>query len=201
MPQFKRKPPTKLVGRKVVVACEGETEQRYFKMIRGALPRSSNLIFVIKPGETNPSSIVEAAHAEREKQKNGKGWGRGDTVWAVYDGEEHYESDQKDWQNAIEFAKRQRVELVISNPSFELWLLLHFQEQNAHIHRKNAIAKLQSYVHSYAKGVCPLLSKEQEEAAVTRANSLAERVMREGLEEFTNPSTGVARLVRHLRTL
>jgi hypothetical protein len=50
-----------------------------------------------------------------------------DEVWCVFDVDEHPKlAEARDQANA------NGIQLAVSNPCFELWLLLHFQEHRAH---------------------------------------------------------------------
>ena len=56
-----------------------------------------------------------------------------DEIWCVFDIDEHPDVPQ-----AIEEARQGGIEIAVSNPCFELWLVLHAQAQTAHIERQPA---------------------------------------------------------------
>lgn len=102
------------------VACEGEsTEPDYLEYLNeqfGDGDGNGRPPFRIQPvprkdGRT-PSGIVEAVRRVADK----------DEAWAFFDRDQWNDIPQ-----AVNAAARSRVELAFSHPSFDLWLLLHFQ--------------------------------------------------------------------------
>ena len=67
------------VGRKVLIACEGEaTEPVYFNALRISLRLQTVQVRVVRHGGTDPRSIVRAAlAARRDEQRVVGGWERG----------------------------------------------------------------------------------------------------------------------------
>jgi hypothetical protein len=62
--------------------------------------------------------------------------GRGrphDQVWCVFDRDEH-----PNFAKAIDLADRHGINLAISNPCLELWVILHFEDQTAYLERQTA---------------------------------------------------------------
>ncbi|SDG32219.1 RloB-like protein [Lentzea fradiae] len=77
----------------------------------------------------------------------------------------------------------------MSDPCFELWLLLHFKAHNAFIEKgKSACALLAEYVPGYDKRLDFSRFDDRVEAAIKRAKELP----------AGNPSTDVWRLVEML---
>ena len=54
-----------------------------------------------------------------------------DEVWCIFDTDEH-----KNLPHALNDAIQSRINVAVSNPCFELWLVLHVREQTRHIDRK-----------------------------------------------------------------
>ncbi|MGA9655397.1 MAG: RloB domain-containing protein [Polyangia bacterium] len=54
---------------------------------------------------------------------------------------------------ALELAKKSRVQVALSNPCIELWALLHFQDQNERIHRHEAQHALKAFMPKYDKAL------------------------------------------------
>ncbi|MEV7005587.1 RloB family protein [Streptosporangium sp. NPDC051022] len=102
------------------VACEGEsTEPDYLDYLNerfgdgdGRGRRPFRIQPVSRRSGRTPSGIVEAA-----RQAAGD-----DEAWALFDRDQW-----NDIPRAVEVAAESRVELAFSHPSFDLWLLLHFQ--------------------------------------------------------------------------
>ena len=61
-----------------------------------------------------------------------------DSAWAVYDGVEHFNNNPADWHEAINLARARKINLAITNPSFEFYYLLHFQDQMGWLERDEA---------------------------------------------------------------
>jgi hypothetical protein len=160
------------------VYCGGErTERAYLHGLNAAYHGGPVTLDVQHKGRVDPRRVVDAAvkYAQR-------GPGLYDEVWCVVD------VDHFDLAPAIRAAHRHGVELAVSNPCFELWLLLHHGAHSAHLERcGDATARLRKYLPTYEKvnlrfgdfagGVA---------AAVKRAKEL---------DPERNPSTGMWRLV------
>ncbi|MDO5287754.1 MAG: RloB family protein, partial [Actinomycetia bacterium] len=69
-----------------------------------------------------PSSLVEAASKDKESGRYDV-----DEYWCVFDVEAP--KPHGDLRKALEGAKGGRIRLAVSNPCFELWLLLHHGSQ------------------------------------------------------------------------
>ena len=143
MSRYVRREPAKNESRKVLIACEGsETERAYFRGFQRVHRNSNAKVVVEHPKGTNPRRIVEFAIEMQQQIKREEDWGDEDSTWAMYDGVEHYRSDPGDWYRALDIAKANDIRLAISNPSFELWYLLHFQEQTGWLERDAAYKRL-----------------------------------------------------------
>ncbi|MGW6281706.1 RloB family protein [Kribbella sp. NPDC055071] len=104
-----------------------------------------------------------------------------DEVWCVFD------VDDFDIEPATREARRAGLELAVSDPCFELWLLLHHEDcrafQNGY---KDVVRSLQKHVGGYDK---TKLAFADYAGGVTAATVRAEK-----LGESGNPSTGMWRL-------
>lgn len=109
------------------ILCEGEnTEPSYFK----AFP-ISNLAHCKGYARSKMPLVNEAI-----KYKNRKGISNRtkDEVWVVfdYDYDGNLQPGQKaDFNNSIDRAIANNIKVAVSNDSFELWFLLHFENCNA----------------------------------------------------------------------
>lgn len=201
---FARRSPHRQIRSKVVIACEGKkTEPLYFDAIRSHLRASAKDIVIVDHKGTDPLTIVQSAVDEVELQRP---WLKGDTAWAVFDGDEHRQNaaQKQRWDQALSLAAARHIKVVISNPCFELWYLLHFQAQSANIHRDATLRALKNHIPGYDKGISvfaalhtlqPPLGRS---SAVTRAASLRAMHERNSSQSWTNPSTEVHILVERL---
>lgn len=67
-------------------------------------------------------------------------------VWAVFDRDEHLKISE-----AFQKAKVNNINIAYSNPCFELWPILHFKQQTAHIHRHKLQSDLGKCIPNYNK--------------------------------------------------
>ena len=116
--------------RKIHIFTEGaKTEVQYFGHWY-QLYRES-LLVVLDPFHGVPRSLVEkAATRRRLDRRQGQ---IADEYWCVFDIDEHRRVPE-----AIDMAQANEIRLAISNPCIELWFILHFRDQNAHIERSRA---------------------------------------------------------------
>ncbi|HYO51384.1 RloB family protein [Archangium sp.] len=195
---IRRRGPTREPKRRILIVCEGqETERGYFKGFQHEVrnPR----VHVEVAGETGePLQVVqvavrrkdEAASEARQQRDENLRW---DEVWGVFDVDEHARLDA-----ARQLARKNGIDLAISNPCFELWALLHFQEQQAHIERDKAKAALQRHLPGYDKALDFARLHPGYSEAVRRAQRLDEDAERQE-KPGRNPTTGVYRLTESIR--
>lgn len=163
---------------RVLVVCGGKvTEPQYLKGLRNSVrSRALDLDFTAVP--RSPTDVVAAAI-----RRSGPDF---DEVWCVFD------VDQFDIREAVRRAREREVNLAISNPCFELWLLLHFERCNSHLRGYEAVVvKLKKHVPDYDKSV----SFRHFEGRVTTAIANAKQLDASGTDHSKNPSTSVWRLV------
>ena len=198
--KFSRSRNPRTVGRKIIIVCEGDTEEIYFEAIRKSKRLQTLKIRVVNPDFSDPENIVKRAVELRDEAKRQRNWLDKDEAWAIFDGEEHIANNIQNWNRALILAAKETINLGISNPSFELWYLLHYQNQNANIHRDKARRRLITHLPAYDKtedfyeSHFKLLTNQAE----TRAKDLLVRIQRDGLETYNNPSTQIHLLVETL---
>ncbi|WP_175105141.1 RloB family protein [Pararobbsia alpina] len=201
--QLERKNPKRPTYDRILVVTEGEkTEVKYFEEIRRFYGLSSAHIQVChSPYGTSPQQVVGYA---RDRCLETSEW---EQVFCVIDRDDH-----QSYVNALHASQalhqRHRNDLgepiaftaIPSNPCFELWLLLHFQANEGHIHRDDVVRLLRDHIRDYKKGrggtfeaTMPHLDRAYAHAARLRA--------REEGRGMTNPSTCVDEIVRTLCAL
>lgn len=162
-----------------LVWCGGlRTERHYFDGLKKALGDPRISVEVRGTGKS-PAQIVRSAAELRDERP-----GKFSAVWCVVD------VDQFDLTDAVADAGRREINLAISNPCFELWLLLHHTECRAHCDGyADVVGRLKKHVKAYDKARLNFADyADGVPAAVKRAKDL-------GGDHTTNPSTGVWRLV------
>ena len=115
----------------------------------------------------------------------------------MFDFDEHPNLSQ-----AITEAAQSGIEVAVSNPCFELWLVLHLQDQTAYttrsaVQRHSARLNLTSG-KQLPDGALDILV-DAFEIAKQRAKALDQRHQDNGSPPRSNPSTDVWRLVDRLR--
>ena len=203
--ELRRKRWTRPQYDRVLIVCEGrKTEPNYFEEIRqeARIP-SAHVSVLHSEFGTEPLQIVEFAEAEFLR---GRAY---DRIYAVFDRDDH-----QTYANAIAKAGAQNGRLrndesraivfdaVVSVPCFELWLLLHFADIQAWLHRTDAVNRLRGHIPAYAKGKEGIyfLTRDLLATATDRAERLKARFSRlPGDEAYTDVHELVA-LLRALRT-
>lgn len=191
--QIGRRAPTRDPKRRILIVCEGrETEPGYFKALQHHA--RNPLVHVEIAKETGvPLTVVQIAIRLRNealaesKAKRDENL-RFDDVWGVFDVDDH-----PGLQAALTLAKGENIDVAMSNPCFELWALLHFQEQNAHLSRQKARAKLQAHLPGYDKKLDFDRLQPHHDKAMKRADALWKAALRDEAPG-RNPTTGVYRL-------
>lgn len=183
---------------RILIACEGKvTEPSYFNEIRHLARIPIEL--VIRAGAV-PKTLVEWAvklkkDALRKARKQKDDNQRYDQVWCVFDIDGHPfvpESKQQARDNGIE--------LAISNPCFELWVLLHFRDQTSYIERGHLRHECKKFIPDYDKQLPAAKLLKLYPEALRRARELDESQRKRGCDG-DNPSTGVFKLMEQIETL
>jgi hypothetical protein len=152
-----------------------------------------------------PKTLVERAvrlkaEAETNAKRERDGNLRYDHVWCVFDVDEHPHIP-----DAKQQARDNGIELAISNPCFELWLLLHFQDQRSCIDRSALHHECVKHLPEYEKRIPFAKVHPNYQEAVRRAHALRAWQESRGCAEDTNPWTVVHELTelifRHGRNL
>ncbi len=178
---------TSLTQRKIVlIVCEGkETEPQYFNGLRVDC-KNPRVTIKIANEHGVPRTIVEIAKTHKHQFDY-------DSVWCVFDVDEH-----PNIPDARQMARDNGIKLAISNPCFELWLLLHFTEPPGCHDRKMIKRRLKGYIEGYDKKVDFGMLKPGLEDALRRAKRLDKQAGDLGKPDC-NPTTGVYRLVEVIR--
>ena len=195
----------------MLIVCEGsKTEPQYFKEICVHY-RLHTANVQVQHGElgTQPMQVVEYAkqlftdgNAAKNIQKRAF-----ERVFAVFDRDEHatyhdalIKAAALEGKLRNDLSERVTFKAIASVPSFELWLLLHFEQVLAPMHRDDALRRLRKHLPDYHKGQQGNFQQTQAHinAATLRAQHLA------GLTTAHNavePYTDVYELVNLLTTL
>jgi hypothetical protein len=138
---LKRSLGTAWLRRRFLIYCEGQvTERIYLDGIKQQL-RNGGVEIVVGSKHGEPLGLVEAAvkHAKQFKPKSPE---RFDEVWCVFDVEAPIPHGSL--AEALRCAERENVGCAVSNPCFELWLLLHFGDHRGHLSTEQACELLEA---------------------------------------------------------
>ncbi len=176
--------------------AEGElTEPGYFALLARQHRDSVSIDIDSEASGSEPLTLVQRARnqvnaSRRRGRRDGPDF---DEIWCVFDIDEHPSIPQ-----AISEARESGIGTAVSSPCFELWLVLHVQDQNAHIERRDVQRLARDLDLVDGKAICTgakELLLDNMSAAVDRARYLDDRHEGDGSPPETNPSTGVWRLV------
>ena len=101
---------------------------------------------------------------------------------------------------ALVQARDNEIPVALSNPSFELWIPLHFEDCSAYLHGDQARRDVEGHVPQYKerKTVPFDILAPRYEDAVIRSERLEDRHIGNGSRAERNPPGGMWRLVSEL---
>lgn len=197
---LRRKVELRAPKKKFVIFTEGRnTEPEYFEALRSVLRGALVEIEII--GAAGVPKTIATKAADRSKQLRSKkvlsSFEEQDEIWAVFDRDEHPLIPE-----AMQQCSASKVEVAFSNPCFELWLILHFEDYDRPDHR--------SVIQKHLEKLCPEYSRNARKTAncvklmelLDGAEQRAEVQLRRRLEEGDPPSepfTTVFKLTRNMR--
>jgi hypothetical protein len=113
-------------------------------------------------------------------------------VWCAFDVDDH-----PNMAEAKQQALANGLHLAISNPCFELWVLLHFQDQRSHQGRAWIQTACRRHLPDFVKEVPYDQINPRYNDALDRASALANWQGQQGRPDG-NPSTGVHNLTERI---
>lgn len=196
---------------RILIVSEGsKTEPNYFSEIRAAY-RLHTANVEVRPSElgTAPIQVVQYArelfeNGDRHKNIQPRAF---EQVYALFDRDDH-----NSYFKALRLAESLNGKLkndakqfisfkaIASIPSFELWLLLHYEDIQAPLPRNEVMLRLKQHIPGYEKGAGQSFSitREHLDIATQRAEALAARFSADTAPE---PYTAIVGLVKLLTTL
>lgn len=170
--------------------CEGEASEPDYVSALKRLPHvrgNTSVDVEIDPAQGVPLTLVQRA-VERSRDDEV------DECWCVFDVEwplNHPHLDQ-----AIRLADEHGIRLAVSNPCFELWLILHFEDQTAFLDTSAAERRSRKLDGRPGKRIDAARYMENRRPAADRAARLATRHERNGTAfPDDNPSSGMHALL------
>ena len=200
-PNGRRESTREVLPRLLIVHDAEKTEPQYFAGLKDACdnPRVEILfanisgkdpLKLVKEAERLKSESLQRAKDERDNNQ------QYEQVWCVLDHDERPQIPQ-----ARELAKKADVQLALSTPCFELWLILHFSPPPGIMDAKSLTEKLRKASpkgYDHRKHVNFEYFKDHVQRAVEGAKKLHTLAMNLG-DPDRNPSTAVYRLVEEIQ--
>ncbi len=148
-----RKKPSKEIKPRFLIVTEGESEENYFIALKKLYRNCPIEIIARKGKQSNPLAVLKTAAKEiadsRDNQYN--------AAFVVVD-REAPSTDPTCLQSALEQSRKPvakkdiKCDVLISNPSFEVWLLAHFTYTTRSYNNADAvILDLKNYIPNYKK--------------------------------------------------
>lgn len=186
---------------KIYVVCEGEkTEPLYFQELCRQLPRLLYDVKILK-SEGDPRRIAERALGIKKEigrdARRGGSFAGDDQVWAVFDHDNHAH-----FAAAIKLCEQGKVGLAISDPCFELWLILHIEDYDKADDQRHVQRHLQRIFPSYDRSGAKTGNFDELLGAVDRAEERAKAQLQRRIDDGnpnSRPYTKVQNLTQALR--
>lgn len=138
---------------RILILCEGETEEVYLRSIANHLGLSQRVTVKVNKICNSPLGCVTECAKEvclddaTDKRLIG--------AWAVFDRDKH-----PNYQEAFTFAEKfPRVHIAWSNPCFEVWFLMHFAKLPASMNRTEEIVSFVETSRASESGYVTLIQQ------------------------------------------
>ncbi len=192
-----RSKPKRQPGCRYIIFCEGKiTEPQYLRDFAKA--HRNELVRVIPVGVgKDPSKVLEDAISrkgvEHAKAKtSGNSFDTTFSIWCIVDTDDHQKLNSSRQQ-----AKKAGIGFCISNPCFELWVLLHKQDHRAYISSADVQNQLNKALPSYRHSKKPIIPYAEIHHFYSCAHQRA--VALKSTNSSDNPSTDIYRLLEKIR--
>jgi hypothetical protein len=183
MAKNKRVAKGKKINPTFFVFCEGESEEAYILYLRNKYRLPVEMVPKTTRNKINVRIIRESIKSSPKHKK--------DQIFLMYD------IDVEGFLHKLQGIQRQlRSEILVSNPCFELWYILHYASHTAEITTENCVRKLESLCPSYKKGDLPSRLKEKLEEKTHVAIKHSKK-----LAPYNNPSTNIYNFIEMLEQI
>ena len=187
----------------ILIVCEGsKTEPLYFNLLQKKL-RLKMADVEIAHKDPAPITVINHAIKLRNKRKDSANDESNltkvkyDEVYCVMDIDKH-ESLTK----AINKAKDHKLKIILSNPCFEYWYILHFIKTSSPFHSsRNVISEVKKYHTKYSKGDVTIFDVifNKTSKAIKRSKEVIREQHNNAVDlQNCNPSTNVHLIVEEL---
>lgn len=192
---------------RIIIFCEGKTERYYFEYFAEIINSNGNkysdvTVEVANIPGGNARNVLNCANEFLDESNNAQ-------IYKNYEKVLIFDCDAPDDIQSV-IVDSERYTLFVSNPLFETWLLMHFEEVDVVLKKKEIYLKLTEWldIDKYKKGQKGLTRKiihdsKQIENAIINAENLknkytsAEKTIYFNIKEM-NPFTNVHEIVELL---
>lgn len=186
------------IGR-IIIFCEGKTEKYYFDYFAEIIKKNkyTDIEVVLETANGNAQTVLNFADEFMSDEKHNQ-------KFSTYGKYLAFDCDDPPDIQAVVRAAAE-YELLISNYLFETWLLMHFEDVEGKISKREIYQRLSSHLHdAYTKGhkgkTREIVQNGNVEKAIENAKALEKQYGAEGKSIFTNikdmnPFTSVYKLI------
>ncbi|RAY15257.1 RloB domain-containing protein [Actinomadura craniellae] len=179
--------------RTIVVFCEGvNSEPDYIRGLKKLPHVAANtaLDLRIHPKQGVPLTLVKMAKEHKWDPEV-------DECWCIFDVE--WPRNHPHLPEAVELARANGINLAISNPCFELWLILHYRNHSSFVDTDPAERLSRSMDNRSGKSIDADAYMPLRKEAAQRAQLLDARHEQDGTRfPHNNPSSGMYKLLREI---
>lgn len=186
------------IGR-IIIFCEGKTEKYYFDYFAEIIKKNkyTDVEVILETANGNARTVLNFANEFMNDEKHNQ-------KFSTYGKYLAFDCDDPPDIQAVVLAANE-YELLISNYLFETWLLMHFEDVEKKITKREIYRRLSYHLHGdYSKGhkgkTREIVINGNIEKAIDNARILEKRYNAEGKNIFTNikdmnPFTNVYKLI------
>ena len=158
--QLERRESVRIPSKTILIVCEdSKSSPDYFRKLRSELGIKSVTVEICgKECGSAPISVVNYAIERKQGVESSSIRDKYDEIFCVIDIDQH-ETDQ-----AIQKAKDNNVNMIISNPCFEYWYVLHFKRMGKSCSRHQLCSELKKELRqcgfkAYNKSGCDFFAQ------------------------------------------
>lgn len=188
----------------ILIVCEGKkTEPAYFNALCKKLRLTTVEVEIVGDAcGSAPISVVDDALDRRTKRVEAShdlvSRPQYDSVWCVFDVESP--GNNPSFAPAVNKATANGLNLAISNPCFEFWILLHFVDTSRPFQNcGEVISEIRKHYPNYAKGKNCFESLDAKTA--TAIKLARKQIALKPTDKWPNPCTFAHKVVEELQTV
>jgi RloB-like protein len=186
---------TRQERRTILVFTEGKnSEPDYLRGLKSLshIASSTSVSIQVALEHAVPLTLVKCAVEKLKEPED-------DECWAIFDVE--WPQNHPHLREAIALAERNGVRIAVSNPCFEVWLILHLADHTAFLDTSTADRVSRSLDSRPGKNIDPDVYLPHRALATERARRLAARHVKNGTSfPQDNPSSSMSDLVESLES-